>query len=387
MQAIKVNSETDGLERSFRSVVIFWSILLLIYSAYCGILFDHKHYVEQWQLMLSGGDPWSTDNTYGPLHNIVGYLFLIHPFAPKLFMVGSLLIANFYLLSQLLFSRREITPFIVYALAIPVNVLTLGIGIVFGLNDSLVAALLVFAVFSRLKNKEFFTGLFLALAALMKFYPLFLTPLFVLESGFRIRWKIGFWTVGIFIIGMLFSYVIWGPSLFDVIRSGAGRGPSFMSILAVGGRHWGDEMWFQWLVRYNIFIVAMGIGIIFGYCFWRQVLWLPAVVIGYLVLLSLYKVGHQQFFLGWLFLVPCLYFLRSSEADLLAIILIPIIVFLSVVHFAFDLGTNLLGNRPDWLKDVGFVVFPVEMISIAVCLIVSWNNENASLEISTQMKI
>ncbi|MEI6572476.1 MAG: glycosyltransferase family 87 protein [Alphaproteobacteria bacterium] len=374
MQAIKANSETDGLERSFRSVVIFWSILLLIYSAYCGILFDHKHYVEQWQLMLSGGDPWSTDNTYGPLHNVVGYLFLIHPLAPKLFMVGALLFANYFLFEALTRRRGLTIKFLPYLLAVPTNVLVLGMGLAFGLNDVLVAALLIFAIFARFKGLYSTTGVLIGLAALMKFYPILLLPFFALEyeqgKPSKISWSLIIAGSIVFAVGIGASYLVWGPGLFRAIANGAERGASLMSIFADIPRLGWDTPVTNFMARYNALFVLAGAGIVWLLAFVRRWNWLESAVLGYLAILMIYKVGHQQFFMPWLFLVAALPLVGQNSSDRLSFLMIPMAIYLSVFHFAFDLGTNLMGNRAEWIETrAGIISFPILLVSLLVGMI------------------
>jgi hypothetical protein len=54
-----------------------------------GAQHDYIAYLSESELVLSGADPWSTDNAYGPLHNILAYLL-----APKMCIVTALLVAN-----------------------------------------------------------------------------------------------------------------------------------------------------------------------------------------------------------------------------------------------------------------------------------------------------
>ena len=61
---------------------------------------DYAAYVGQWQLLLTGADPWSTDNSYGPLHTAIGFLLPWGPLAPKFFMVGALLVKRGKIIGQ-----------------------------------------------------------------------------------------------------------------------------------------------------------------------------------------------------------------------------------------------------------------------------------------------
>jgi uncharacterized membrane protein len=64
-----------------------------------------------------------------------------------------------------------------------------GVGIIYGLNDALVASLLVAAVLFRLRGNFLATGTLIGLAALVKYYPLLLLPFFAL-NGNRLHWSV-----------------------------------------------------------------------------------------------------------------------------------------------------------------------------------------------------
>ena len=86
-------------------VLILWSLLMLWLSWQQGVRHDYGGYLGQWRLLLDGADPWSTTNTYGPLHTILGFLLPYGPLAPKLFIVTALLLANAALVFSLLRER------------------------------------------------------------------------------------------------------------------------------------------------------------------------------------------------------------------------------------------------------------------------------------------
>jgi hypothetical protein len=373
---------SNQFEFSLSLAVLFWHLLLLAYSFACGVLFDHKHYVEQWQLMLSGGDPWSTDNTYGPLHNVIGYLYLLDPLAPKMLIVGALLVANLLLVDQLLKLRGASISFLPYLLAVPANVLVLGMGIVFGLNDALVAAFLVFAVILRIRDLNSLAGIAIGLAALMKFYPLLLLPFFALEAREKrdnqgLNWSLILSGSFVFALGIIGAYLTWGSGIFRVISTGAERGASLMSILVDLSRWgWNGPIVIA-LSKYNALFVFAGAGFVFALAFFKRVLWLEAAVLGYLSILMIYKVGHQQFFIPWLFLVAALPLLKTPTSDRLAFTMIPMAIYLSIFHFAFDLGSNLMGNRAEWVEwHAGTISFPIELLSLIAGLIATLKTQS-----------
>ena len=112
--------------------LIVWSLLMLWLCWQQGVQHDYRAYLSQWQLLLDGADPWSTNNnTYGPLHTLVGFLLPSGPLAPKLFIVGALLLANAALVFSLMRERGVSPILIIYLLAVPANVLTVGVGVVY----------------------------------------------------------------------------------------------------------------------------------------------------------------------------------------------------------------------------------------------------------------
>ena len=90
---------------------------------------DYIYYLEQWQLVLAGLDPWSTNNAYGPLHNAFALLVPLHPLAPKLLTAAGLLMANGLLVLALLRERPVVEWRTVYLLAFAANALPIIVSV------------------------------------------------------------------------------------------------------------------------------------------------------------------------------------------------------------------------------------------------------------------
>ena len=86
-----------------------------------GVRHDYIYYLEQWQLVLGGQDPWSTNNAYGPLHNAFALLVPIHPLAPKIVTAAALLLASGLLVLTLERDRAVPEWRTVYLLAFGIN--------------------------------------------------------------------------------------------------------------------------------------------------------------------------------------------------------------------------------------------------------------------------
>src|SRR5262249_26569300 len=71
--------------------VAIWSLAMIWMAFKSGVRHDYHSYLEQWNLVLWGRHPWSTDNAYGPLHNVLAYLLCFGPLGPKMLIAPALL--------------------------------------------------------------------------------------------------------------------------------------------------------------------------------------------------------------------------------------------------------------------------------------------------------
>ena len=336
-----------------------------------GVQHDYRSYLGQWRLLLDGANPWSTDNNYGPLHTVVGFLLPFGQLAPKFLLVGALLIANAALVFSLLRERGVGPILIIYLLAVPTNVLVVGVGIIYGLNDALVASLLVAAVLFKLRGNFLATGTLIGLAALVKYYPLLLLPFFAL-NGNRLHWSVIASGLAVFCVGMAAASAIWGEEVFNGILHGVTRKTKLLSFLGPLQEIVGDVKIVRWLKEYNAYLVICGVGVAF-LCTWRAGRnWLEAAVLGYLVMLTLYKVGNQQFYLPWLLMVAALPLVNKQSADRMGIIFLAAVVLLSLYQFGYEFASSGYDNS-SWVRTYGgLIAFAVSVSSIAACVIDYW---------------
>jgi hypothetical protein len=377
------------------AALIFWSLLMLWLCWRSGIRprsnHDYAAYVGEWQLLLTGADPWSTDNSYGPLHTAIGFLLPWGPLAPKFFMVGALLVANTALVLELMRERGMSPIQVIYLLAIPTNVLVVGVGVMYGLNDAFVAALLVVAVLLRHRCYLFTAGVVVGLAALTKFYPLLLLPFFALD-GRRLSWSVIASGIAVFCVGLTVAFAIWGQGPINAILFGSNRDPKLLSIIAALKSLLGNERIVTGLIKYNTYFVISGVAAAFLFAWTARLNWLEGSVLGYLVMLTLYKVGHAQFYVPWLFMVASLPLINEQSADRMAIILLPASLLLSLYQFGYAFGSDdeisVLGPAAwpcrRWVGLCGgFIAFPVSAASIAACVVDLWMNRYTSSAIRT----
>src|SRR5258708_3786882 len=119
--------------------------------------------------------------------------------------------------------------FCLYVLAVPTNVLVIIVAFVYGLNDALVASLVVVAMLARHHGHLVVAGCFLGLAVLLKYYPVVLVPMFALEVG-HIRVRLILAAAAIVLIGMGTTALVWGDDFIKAIAFASERGPKILSI-------------------------------------------------------------------------------------------------------------------------------------------------------------
>ncbi|HWA19803.1 MAG TPA: glycosyltransferase family 87 protein [Devosia sp.] len=332
---------------------------------------DYVYYLEHWQLVLSAQDPWSTNNAYGPLHNIFAWLALIHPLAPRI-LTGSLFLIACAALVGALDAQRPAGEWIaIFLSAIGLNALVIVSVFAYGLNDGLVAALVIAAVFARLRGRMVLAGVLLGLATLDKYYPALLIPFFAIDAR-KIEARLILSSLVTIAIGLAAATAIWGTLWLEAITYGVSRDASLLSILRTVtalGRSAGLDELVNLLVRINgPVVILVWLGSI-ALAWSRRDNWLVAATWGFFAVLLAYKAGHPQFRVTWLALVACLPLLRLPEADRLARLSLPYTWFLTI----FELGYALL--EPHYYQGpllwiVQWVGVPSFLLSIA--LLVLW---------------
>lgn len=85
------------------------TIIAAVVAAYLiGARHDYVRYMTHWELVLSGQDPWSTSNAYGPAYNLLAIPFVIHPLLPKVIFVSTWQLGSWYLLRRIV--DRGVSP-------------------------------------------------------------------------------------------------------------------------------------------------------------------------------------------------------------------------------------------------------------------------------------
>ena len=98
----------------FSLTIPIYSVSMIWLAVRGGVQHDYHGYMNQWNLVLTHLNPWSTDNAYGPLHNLLAYAMYFGPLVPKLIIVSILIIANALLVVEIWKTRKNINDYLIY---------------------------------------------------------------------------------------------------------------------------------------------------------------------------------------------------------------------------------------------------------------------------------
>jgi hypothetical protein len=229
----------------------------------------------------------------------------------------------------------------------------------------------------RRQEKMAVTGSLIGLGALLKFYPILFLPFFSLSSKKGFSLKCFFSGVLVFFLGMLLSYLIWGTDIFQPFVFGSDRGPKLLSIFKFFdyvNNNYNFHLFsnlINLLILKNSILVLMVVFLLFLHGYMAEIEWDYLSIIGILLSLISYKVGHQQFFISWIMLLAWMLISSKtgSEKNLFAWRLTPIAIYLCLFQIIYFVS-GILDNghlRNDWeiFRNFGSVPF---VLIILICV-------------------
>jgi hypothetical protein len=281
-------------------VLIAFSAAFLASTALSRVwaLGDYANYLVEW-MMVREGNPWYGGfNSYGPLFNVLAPLAWVNPFANKLLFAFSYLVCVIWLI------KRFAPGLGLAALSWPgVRLWLLNpfpwVNIVFfGYFDVLVAIACVAAVHSLVCRRDGVSGTYLALGILLKYMPIVILPFFVFSER-RFHFRLLSYCVGVVILGLVVSVLIWGTSTFLPLTFAATRSPqTSMSIYEVLAsielplRLFWDSPNFDWLEK--LFLLTAGLGV-FAWCVHRRTGPALSAALAISVTLLFYRAGYIRY--------------------------------------------------------------------------------------------
>ena len=297
------------------TVVNVVALVALGFAFYTGTRYDYSDQMSLWELILAGEDPWSTFNVYGPAFNLIAIPFAYHPLMPKAIFVCVWIACCWYLIHKLMYRNIGLPWLAFWLVAIPFNPLYWIFIVTYGSFDALVAGLCLLTLVLRQDDRHSVAGFVLALAILLKFYPICIFPFLALD-GRRINWRFVVAVIVTVTIGFYYSIVTWGDSPLTPLMFAATRVSKTFSIFRfLGGNASPLQAWTMNVDHLSLPAMVLAGGTVFILSQkWR----LPPVsgaLVGLLTTLALYKAGAIQYFLIIPIVVGYWYALRLPHRD------------------------------------------------------------------------
>ena len=376
-------------------LTLFFLILLVVLLAiFSGTGSDYGLYLKMWSASNAGANPWSSNfngikipnNSYGPLHILLGYLALINLMMPKILIALTSVIIFMILLHAKSLEKKKIenNDLFFILMTYPLFPLTIISTYLIGVNDSIVALITILACGTRKQERMIFTGVLIGIAALLKFYPILFLAFFSLDAKKGVSLKCILSGFLVFAIGMLIAYLIWGNEVFSPIIFGAERSPKLLSIfkfieVIINSYYLSEasQKFLQTLLSYNSYILLAFVMGFFLHGLMAQIEWEYVSLIGILLIFVIYKVGHPHFYLSWTAMLAWVFATspKSSSKKKFAWQLTPILIYLGFFQSLYLLsrlvdGTGFLRNDWEIFRNVGSVPF---LIIVIACLFLNRN--------------
>ena len=377
-QSFKRNNLKNKKYLLFVSTLILIMPIQIYLAVQSGIQHDHLYYQELWKLDREGKNPYAILNPYGPVIVLLGKLIAFGDLTPKIFLCSNFFIAILVLAISFRKTLSNFMEMIIFSLLTILNPLFFYIVIIYGLNDTLVATFIIYAIVFKQKNKSFFVGLFLGLASLSKIYALFLIPFIMFENQ-KIEKKILWTSISVFGGGNLVAWFFYGKPFLSGMLNTVTRASSLLSPLDALKIHFTDgklfnsgnllsdmiEILIYGLQVINPIVVLLVFIYLFRFAKKSNVHWLESSAVSLLIILTFYKVVHPQFFLVVQVLMICLYFSGDSRERKVFLYLLPVLIFLSFFQIIYSNPSLSISTYKLLYLDGGLLFFPLTLFCYA----------------------
>jgi uncharacterized membrane protein len=246
-----------------------------------------------------GRDPWMPvfGNAYGPLYNLIAYLYDFEKYLPKLLFVFVWFTCAFGLIRGALLAHLPAKQcrLMTGVLVSPLFFIQVAL---FGTFDVLVGFFCLLALWSATRDRQLWAGAALSTAVFLKFYPVVLLPALVVTSTKKqvVRLAIGFVAVGSAV--MAFTLRAWGTSFLEPLIFAEDRDAKGASIFRYLDGDYSPLRILDLSVNVSrsshiVLVIAFSVCLfaIYRLKIHRSV----ACVFALLVTLMFYRVGHSQF--------------------------------------------------------------------------------------------
>ena len=268
---------------------------------------DYVAFLEIWEAVWQGRDPWWVHetwgyplNAYGPLFNVLA-LPAIEPVGPEAGLRAGVLPLRGDLPQAWPGARgRQLGDFPAWGLLAWLWGPFAWVEVAYyGHFDVLVAIACVAAVSWSCRGREVLAGASLAIGFLLKLIPVVIVPFLALDlAGRRVRWRLlaGVLVPIVLVYGA--SFLVWGPATFRPFRFGYERGSTLLSIFRfLRGeasplrRFVGNSGLDAWSTPC---LAVSGLAV-FAACQWRHTDAATSAILAVLTTLLFYQVGFIQY--------------------------------------------------------------------------------------------
>jgi hypothetical protein len=248
-------------ERHTARMMDWWlaglSLIFLVVSLVSGPQDDYYAFLQEWDRVNIGDDPWwipsgmgYSPNTYGPLFNVLAPAARWHPLAPKLLFALAHSLFTVWLVKQVLASGESNRNGLAWGLLAWLMSPYAWIEVAYlGHFDGLVAICCVASVAWFHRGRELLAGASLAVGFLLKLLPVVIVPFLAFDLAnrhARVRVRLLLGALVPMTLGYALSCAVWGRSSFGPFRVAAMRPPNIISIYAYLG---GQESPLRWFTR------------------------------------------------------------------------------------------------------------------------------------------
>lgn len=322
---VRLGREKGPGEARANLVLILFGAAFLALTVLSGPRHDYVAYLQEWDVVLRGGDPWwilpernAPLNAYGPLFNVLALLVWVNPLAPKLlFACGYILFVAWLLKNcatrggRLGFSKAALAAWLLN----PFPWVEIAY---FGHCDILMALACVAAVHARRHGRDGLAGTSLALGVLFKYLPVVVVPFLGFEGRYRPRPRVWLAFVVLVALGLAASVAVWGPATFRPVTFAASRGSNLLSVFRFLRGAFSPLRFFTDTPnadRLALPCLAVAGLSVFLWCRWRRVEPALTAALAVLTTLLFYQVGFVQYQMVLFLLVSYWYGVRGRGAD------------------------------------------------------------------------
>ena len=363
----------------FLSLIAFFAFSFVIYSE---PTHDYIHYMKQWKKILLGQNPWELrGNAYGAVHVYLAYLYKLDKNLPRILFCALYFITAAYISLRIYKNTfmDDATKTIIYTILF-LNPLYWIFGLKFGINDFMMVFFIIFGLIFYKNKYDILAGLFFAIGIQVKFAPVVMIPFLILHRAraihLRLVFALSFFITSLFIIGV--NYLSWGDTILNpLLRAGTRYSKTISIFRFLRGdlsplRVFTDNPNVDWLSVYLCFFsIVIYYFISLRYRF-NNIL---SSIVAYLLLITLYKVGHIQFYITpvlLLLLWVCLDYCKITQARFLLSSVYLFIIWISFVSFLFLLTDSF--RQTNWREILGLPNFLFS--ALLIILLIKYQYQN-----------